>query len=260
METGKQPDRVAGDSPDLAAANRTYHAAQGHMELLPNYYAWTYGAFRPWLSGTVVELGCGAGLGISSYVGACRRVIAVDHDPALVARVRAGTDARVEALALDLGAADWPGLDGIDADAVLMMDVLEHFADDAAFLAHAVGLLRPGGRLLVKVPANRRRYSPMDEASGHYRRYDPPDLEALAARTGLAVERIRPINRLGAIAYALKNRQQSNFSRSFKAWQLALINRAMPLVRLGDLLPLRQGLSLAAVFRKPELAPAPALG
>ena len=235
----------------LDAANRTYHVAQSHMELLPNYYRWTYGRFRPWLKGIVVELGCGAGLGLATYAAGAERIIAVDHNEALLARVRDARRPNVETMKADLMAAHWSEFDGIDADAVLMMDVLEHFADDARFLTGAVEIVRPGGHVLIKVPAHRASYSPMDEASGHYRRYDPQDLVALAARTGLEVVRLDPINRVGGLAYRFKNNASSNFSRSFKRWQLRAINLGLPLVRLADTLPLSAGLSLAAVLRKP---------
>lgn len=235
----------------LDGANRTYHVAQSHMELLPNYYAWTYGLFRPWLAGTVVELGCGAGLGLPHYADRAARVFAVDHDDALLARVTAAAPATVTAMNADLMADRWPEFDGITADAVLMMDVLEHFADDARFLASAARLLRPGGHVLIKVPAQSARYSPMDEASGHYRRYDPADITRLADAAGLQVVSLFPINRLGGLAYRFKRQQKSNFSKSFAPWQLRAINHGLPLVRLFDTLPLAGGLSLAAVLRKP---------
>jgi len=235
---------------DLHAANRTYHVAQSHMELLPNYYRWTYGIFRPWLTGTVIELGCGAGLGFPAYVDQATRILAVDHDDLLLDRARA-VSPKVEAMNADLGAAHWHEFDGIAADAVLMMDVLEHFADDAAFLAAARDIARPGGHLLIKVPAGSARYSPMDEASGHYRRYDPADIRALAAKLGMEVVKLYPINRLGGLAYRFKNSAKSNFSGSFPRWQLQMINLGLPLVRLGDVLPVSEGLSLAAVLRKP---------
>lgn len=238
---------------DLAAANRTYHVAQSHMELLPNYYAWTYGIFRPWLKGTVVELGCGAGLGLPYYADRTTHVYAVDHDEKLLARVRDSSPSNVTAMNADLMAEHWHEFDEITADAVLMMDVLEHFADDGAFLSGAAKLVRAGGHVLVKVPAQKARYSPMDEASGHYRRYDPEDLQRLADATGLELIKLTRINRLGGLAYRLKNGAKSNFSRSFAPWQLKAINLGLPLIRLLDGLPVSEGLSLAAVLRKPEV-------
>lgn len=232
----------------LSDANRTYHVAQSSMELLPNYYRWTYGAFLPHLVGDVVELGCGAGLGIGTYVHAARSVTAVDHDPELLRRI-AATHPQVRTVAADL-TGDWDELADVEADAVVLMDVLEHFADDADFLSHAARLLRPGGVLAIKVPAQARLYSPMDQASGHYRRYDPADIGRLAAAIGFRVAHLRPINRVGAIAYRAKNKGETNFSRSFAPWQLKAINVALPLVRVADLLPLGPGLSLAAVLAR----------
>lgn len=233
---------------DLRAANRTYHVAQSHMELLPNYYRWTYGVFRSELRGEVIELGCGAGLGISTYLDRASRVYAVDHDERLLERIRTTMPRKVIAIRADLSA-DWRELAGLRADAVLLMDVLEHFADDAAFLAEAAKLMKRDGVLAVKVPAQQALYSPMDEASGHYRRYDPEDIHALAAKVGLRVERWTAINRLGALAYRFKNQRKTNFSRSFAPRQLRMINSALPLVRLADLLPISPGLSIAAVLR-----------
>ena len=68
-------------------ANRTYHVAQGSMALLPNYYRWTYGVFRPFLHGDVVELGSGSGLGLSAYVDRADTVVAVDHDAACLGEI-----------------------------------------------------------------------------------------------------------------------------------------------------------------------------
>jgi 2-polyprenyl-3-methyl-5-hydroxy-6-metoxy-1,4-benzoquinol methylase len=56
-------------------------------------------------------------------------------------------------------------------DAVLYVDVLEHIADDLSELRRAAVHLRPGGVLVILVPAHPRLYSAFDAAIGHYRRY-----------------------------------------------------------------------------------------
>ncbi len=243
-------DAIAAD-PALAAVNRTFHAIQQPMRLLPNYYAWTYGHFGRWLHGTVIELGCGAGWGLPFVIDRADRVIAVDHDDILLQGIRDRGLRNVETVRADLMTADWPELGVIRADAIMMMDVLEHFADDAAFLATARGFLAPGGHLLVKVPAGSARYCAMDRASGHYRRYDPETLAALGAATGLELVHLASINRVGGLAYRLRKRRETNFSRSFAPWQLRLINLGLGVVRLVDRLPIADGLSLMAVLRKP---------
>jgi SAM-dependent methyltransferase len=75
-------------------------------------------------------------------------------------------------------------------DLVLLLDVVEHVADDAAFLSDVVGgAVRRGGEVLVSVPAWMALYTSHDVELGHYRRYRPAELRALLARCGLAIER-----------------------------------------------------------------------
>jgi hypothetical protein len=56
--------------------------------------------------------------------------------------------------------------------------VLEHIEDDKSEPARAIRLLRPGGRLIVLVPAHEALYSRFDKAIGHYRRYDRESLRS----------------------------------------------------------------------------------
>jgi hypothetical protein len=68
--------------------------------------------------------------------------------------------------------------------------VLEHLADDAAALADWAALVRPGGHLMLSVPAFGRRFGPMDTRVGHYRRYDPDQLAARLVGAGLVAPRV----------------------------------------------------------------------
>lgn len=59
-------------------------------------------------------------------------------------------------------------------DLILMLDVLEHVEDDQEFLRETVAKnLRPGGRLLISVPAWEHLQSDHDRWLEHYRRYVP---------------------------------------------------------------------------------------
>jgi hypothetical protein len=57
------------------------------------------------------------------------------------------------------------------------MDVMEHVPDDFVFASSLLGALKPGGHLLITVPADAALWSAHDEAFGHYRRYSRPRLE-----------------------------------------------------------------------------------
>jgi SAM-dependent methyltransferase len=69
-------------------------------------------------------------------------------------------------------------------DVVALFDVLEHIEDDATALRNIHTMLRPGGRIILTVPAHRWLWSRIDDLSSHYRRYNRPGLTAVLERAG----------------------------------------------------------------------------
>ena len=61
-------------------------------------------------------------------------------------------------------------------DVVCAFEVLEHIADDVAALQQWRRLIRPGGAIVLSVPAGRDRLGPADVLAGHFRRYERDDL------------------------------------------------------------------------------------
>lgn len=236
---------------NLEENNNLYHEAQSNMEFLPNYYAWSYKKITQLAKGTVIELGCGSGLGISNYIDRVDHVYAVDFNQVLLDRVadRFSDASKVTPIQADLTGA-WQELDGLSADTVIMMDMLEHFEDEDLIFGNMVRLLKPGGIVAIKVPAQSKLYSPMDEASGHYRRYDGSDLKSLAQRYNLSSLFIHHMNPLGGVAYRFKNKRSTNLSHTFSRQQLNIINNLMPVIEMFDVIPGVPGLSLVACFQK----------
>ena len=71
---------------------------------------------------------------------------------------------------------------------VTLLDVIEHVADDEAFLGGVVAdLLEADGTALISVPAYQTLFSNHDTALGHFRRYSPRQLRAVAVGAGLEV-------------------------------------------------------------------------
>ena len=79
-------------------------------------------------------------------------------------------------------------------DLVTCLDVIEHTPDDVASLRELRRVTRPGGALLVTVPAYPRLWSRHDEVNGHYRRYTRRALRAAAETAGWRVERMTGFN------------------------------------------------------------------
>lgn len=81
-------------------------------------------------------------------------------------------------------------------DAVLALDVLEHVDDDVGSAAALAALLKPGGALVVTVPAFPFLWSAHDEMLHHRRRYRRAELLGRIGAAGLHVVRATYFNTL----------------------------------------------------------------
>lgn len=73
-------------------------------------------------------------------------------------------------------------------DGVGAFDLLEHLSEPAGCLNEVRRVVRPGGWLVVTVPAFQWLWSPHDDLVGHHRRYTPELLEAELSSAGLTVD------------------------------------------------------------------------
>ena len=89
-------------------------------------------------------------------------------------------------------------------DTVLYIDVLEHIEQDRAEIVEAMARLRPGGHLIVLVPAFMFLYSLYDSAIGHFRRYTRPSLRRIIP-SGLSEVRLLYLDAAG-LTLSLSNR------------------------------------------------------
>src|SRR3954451_22255349 len=130
---------------------------------------------RPW---RILDAGCGSGRTMEMLAG-YGEVSGVDLSAAAVAtaRNRGFHDVRrgrLEAL-------PW---DNASFDVATCLDVVEHVPDDRRALAELRRVVRPGGFLLVTVPAYPALWSHHDVVNRHCRRYRARSLRAAAAGAG----------------------------------------------------------------------------
>jgi SAM-dependent methyltransferase len=133
------------------------------------------GLIRLLLSGRsparVLDLGCGVGGFQQGLRELGETVIASDVDQASLVHCRQrGFQDCVQSLSGTLPFAS----DSFDL--VCMFDVLEHTADDHEVLVEVRRILRPGGLLVLTVPAYQFLYANNDRVAGHYRRYSRGEL------------------------------------------------------------------------------------
>ena len=137
-------------------------------------------------------------------------------------------------------------------DAILYIDVLEHIADDAAELAAAARLLRPGGALIVLAPAHPWLYSPFDRAIGHHRRYTRRSLARIAP-PGLRRLVLRYLDSVGLLASAGNRfllRRSLPTPRDIARWDGLMVPISR---RLDAWLAFRVGKSVLGVWRADPL-------
>jgi len=127
----------------------------------------------------LVELGCGQGRFLAAVAPLVRRRTGVEGHRASLARARR---ADPQALLLHADVTDVP-LAGAQLDVAVALDVLEH-VPALAFLREAARLVRPGGHLVLSVPALPSLWSAADEIAGHRCRYDVATLRAELAAAG----------------------------------------------------------------------------
>jgi SAM-dependent methyltransferase len=207
--------------------------------------------------GVLLEAGCGGGLFASEMTQGGWRVIASDLAPDAAAFARSfGVR---DALAFDADAG-WPLADRA-VDLVVMLDMLEHVRDDAAALREAWRVLRPGGTVVLTVPAYAFLFSSWDEYNAHFRRYTAGSLHASARQAGFEVRHItywNAVSLLPAIALRLKDRL---FHVQYQALEFPKVapwaNRLLQVYGRIECAWLRRfrlcaGLSVLAVLHKTE--------
>ncbi len=146
---------------------------------------------RPPTGARLLEIGCGTGHNLA-MLGEFGEVDALELD----AIARAVAEKR---LGRPVMGAPLPELRGVPErhyDLIGAFDVIEHIDDDRAALASIAKRLKPGGRLLITVPAHQWMWSAHDEVNHHQRRYSKRTLNALIGGSPLKLEAIGYFNSL----------------------------------------------------------------
>lgn len=132
----------------------------------------------------VLDLGCGTGV-IATELAQWSKPIGLDMSPQALAYCR---QRGVQDLVLANGEA--LPIRSNSVDAVLALDIFEHIGDDQAAFAEAFRVLRPGGVLVLSVPAFRWLWGPHDVALMHHRRYTRPQVRARLVEAGFQIRRL----------------------------------------------------------------------
>ena len=153
-------------------------------------------SLKPLVGKRVADVGCGAGLLAEPLARLGAAVTGIDAAPENVAAARAHAGA--QGLAIDYRAGDAATLDG-RFDLVISLEVVEHVAAPAAFVAGLAAAVAPGGILILstpnRTPLSRLAMISVGEGLGRIPKgthdwekfLDPDQLSALVEGAGLMV-------------------------------------------------------------------------
>lgn len=163
------------------------------------YHAWLTELVAPYLGEHPLEIGSGLGDYAQTWIdGGTPQITVSDRDPSRFALLQKKFQGQERVHVQDVDVFDpHPG----NHTALVAMNVLEHIEKDVEALRSANTLLRPGGAVVMFVPAFTFAMSDFDRKVGHFRRYTVASLRTAYEQAGLDVERIHYVNAPGLFAW-----------------------------------------------------------
>ena len=208
---------------------------------------------KPPKKARVLEVGCGTGhnLKMLGKYGALEACELDDCARALAAK----------RLGREIKSARLPDLSMFERDSydvVALLDVLEHVPDDVASLKAILKRLKPGGALILTVPANPWMWSAHDVAHHHFRRYSRRELQRVVREAGFEIQLLSFFNSLlfplvaAARVIGKLTRKESADDHLPSAPVNAVLEKVFGLeAGIVGRVPMPFGVSLIAVLRRP---------
>jgi SAM-dependent methyltransferase len=197
------------------------------------YSRWIVDSFRPYIEGRVAEVGAGMGT-VSQLLLKCDTKQLIAYEPSSNLFPVLSRRLSEEPRATATNSTFRPDAT-VPFDTVVYVNVLEHIEDDASEVQTAYAALRPGGHLLVFVPALPWLYSEFDRSVQHFRRYTHGGLKNLVLNAGFEVISSRYFDVAGILPWyvnfvLLKNRPAMGSVQLYDRLVVPIMRRVESLV------------------------------
>lgn len=201
-----------------------------------NHRCWFVELAVPYLGDNPIEIGSGLGDYALEWAPYFERFTATEADSErlIALKERLSSEPKIEIRRVVL-----PYFECRAYSALVSYNVLEHIEDHVSALRSMRDLVRPGGLIVLIVPAFQFAMSQADIATGHVRRYTKKTMRAALTEAGLEVEKLHYANALGLIAYYIA-------TSIFK-----LMPKEGPMVRIYDKLVFPVTKAVEQVVRPP---------
>lgn len=187
------------DLPEVLGDTVLQSMALESLSSAVNFNRWLTDLALPYLGEHPIELGSGLGDYAQTWLDAgVPEITTSEIDPVRLARLqsRFAAHSRAHVASFDVLAAE-----PADHSAFVAFNVLEHIPDHVGALAGARRLVRPGGAVIIFVPAFEFALGRFDRLVGHVRRYTRKSLGDAMVAAGLEVEKVDYVNMPGLPAW-----------------------------------------------------------
>ncbi len=134
-------------------------------------------------------------------------------------------------------------------DSVYALNIVEHVKDDTQAIANIKKLLKPGGNMVILVPAYQKLYNGFDKELEHYRRYNMKMLDQLMTKNKLEVIHHQYFNFIGVFGWWFSGNVLKK--KTIPEGQMKLYNSLVPIFKIVDkVIANSMGLSVISIGRK----------
>lgn len=213
---------------------------------------WMFETIQPYCNGKVLEIGSGIG-NISEFFVNKKNDISVSDLRENYRTILKSKFNLPDTKVLDLDIVD---LDFDNKskhllntfDSVFSLNVVEHIKDDDLAIKNMVKLLKPGGHLVILVPAHQALYNNFDVTLEHYKRYNKKSLTQLMQNYGEVITSFY-FNAVGILGWWVSGKLFKN--KMIPEGEMKLYNTLVPIIKIADAVTFNKiGLSVICVIKK----------
>jgi SAM-dependent methyltransferase len=236
------------------------HWSESEFDLTPALDRWHFEMLQLYLGRKVLEVGAGAGriTALAAESKGLDELLAIEPSPHCFGLLQSRTCNLPKTTVMQTEAAKLLPECAEHFDSVYSVHVMEHVEHDRQLLEEMLALTRPGGNLIILVPALPWLFSELDRNIGHYRRYNKKMVRTLIQGLPVAIERLAYNNFLGVLgSFCFSKIGKVNYQkgdaakRRFLGLYRFFSEYVVPGVRVIEkFVPVPLGLNLTVVLRK----------
>jgi len=203
-----------------------------------NFNQWMYETIKPHCSGQILEIGSGIGNISRFFINDGAEISLSDIESSYFPRLKekfGDRDNLKGMYLLDFSdknlEKNYPEMLG-KFDTVFALNVVEHIPDHEQALQNAKKLLRPGGKVVILVPAFQFLFNGFDKQLDHQRRYTRKSLKKLIEESGFELKSTQYFNFIAILGWYISGTILRK--EMIPGGQMKLYDKLVPLWKIID--------------------------